>query len=333
MRDFHRIFVLLASCLLVSCGGLGNGGSEAGNGILAAGDIASWEYASLVDCGLPGGSVSFYQSDIASGNFNHTLTSFSMGRYEVAYRLWYSVRQWALDEGYAFQNAGSSQGTNAGAPPEEDYALCPVVRISARDAIVWCNAYSEMMGFSPCYYSDSGFETPLRDSRDAAHSGLINAARGSLDYPYVKWGADGFRLPTYGEWLYAASCGGTCGWDRVSGDSGPVEQSNSLGDYAWFKHNSDGRLHDIGTRLANSFGFYDLSGNAMEWVFDYIKFVPGDKTDYCAENPEKDTRALCGGDYTADASTGAGQQFLKIGCPISSQPYYASGSLRVVRRK
>ena len=63
--------------------------------------VAGLSYNSLVS--VPGGT--FTQTN-GSESFSHTISAFKMGQYEVTYELWYTVRQWAITNGYAFANPG-----------------------------------------------------------------------------------------------------------------------------------------------------------------------------------------------------------------------------------
>ena len=65
-----------------------------------------------------------------------------------------------------------------------------------------------------------------------------------------------YRLPTEAEWLHVASLA-TGGTER-----GPQRRN----DIAWHRGNSDGRTHAAGGKAADSFGLFDLFGNAAEWV-------------------------------------------------------------------
>jgi hypothetical protein len=67
-----------------------------------------------------------------------TLSAFCLAKYETTYGLWYSVRQWATNNGYRFENAGNegSQHYAPGAAPTENASM-PVVRVNWRDCIVW----------------------------------------------------------------------------------------------------------------------------------------------------------------------------------------------------
>ena len=71
-----------------------------------------------------------------------------------------------------------------------------------------------------------------------------------------------YRLPTEAEWEYAcrANSKGTFSF-------GPARKS--IASYAWYKENSDGKLHKGGMKEPNALGLYDMHGNVAEWVIDW----------------------------------------------------------------
>jgi formylglycine-generating enzyme required for sulfatase activity len=115
-------------------------------------------YTTMVS--VPGGTVETSHAWSSGENYPQpaTVASFKIGAYAVTYDLWYEVYTWATDNArgeskYSFANSGatySSGGLNYGAPTEATKYL-PVVEVSWRDVVVWCNAYSEKEGKTAVY--------------------------------------------------------------------------------------------------------------------------------------------------------------------------------------
>lgn len=69
----------------------------------------------------------------------------------------------------------------------------------------------------------------------------------------------GFRLPTLEEWFFAAKGGHYSEGYLYAGGNNP----NHI---AWYSDNSGAQLHNVGQRIPNELGLYDMTGNASEMV-------------------------------------------------------------------
>ena len=275
---------------------------------------------------VAGGTWTQQDTEVAPSSFIHTIQGFRLGRYEVTYELWYAVRQWALANGYLLSSDGS-EGHNGvyGAVPTED-RFEPVSSINWRDAIVWCNAYSQMSGLTPVYCSDVAMLTPIKNSTTVAYEMSIDTTPGSFDYPYVKWDADGYRLPTEGEWQYAASYGAA--YNYASGAAADWNNAAETALVAWYLDNAGGVTRPVGGRNANALGIHDLSGNVQEWCWDWSGTWPGTgQTDYRGPSSGGE-RVRRGGHFNSDASS------IVAGKRGSNFPYGGGNTygLRVARR-
>ena len=114
-----------------------------------------------------------------------------------------------------------------------------------------------------------------------------------------------YRLPTEAEWEYAAR-GGKFGVDRrqLKGDQLMYSGSDSLDTVAWYRSNSDDKIHEVGIKQPNELGIYDMSGNVWEWCndwFDEHYYENSSQTN--PQGPSSGTyRALRGGSWSSNVN-------------------------------
>jgi len=147
----------------------------------------------------------------------------------------------------------------------------PVQQANWYHALVFCNMLSMAEGLDPVY---TVTVSSVDKGTDPADWGAVPTLSNSWSAT-ANWSANGYRLPTEMEWMWAAM-GATSGF----GYTGPIyltgyakafagsTGSNSIDDYDWYGEGDSGTTHPVGTKLANELGLYDMSGNVYQWCWD-----------------------------------------------------------------
>jgi hypothetical protein len=168
---------------------------------------------------------------------------------EVAWSDWATVRAWADGRGYRFDRDGRCGSTGHGDEVRRHHPDEPVTMISWEDALIWCNALSELAGLHPAYRVGDPAGPPLRQAQRLRLDTWQRPEPGTkVLWPHriaVDAGATGWRLPSAAERA------------RFAGNPAATD---------WRPPVADGSTRPVtaGTLVD---GLADLHGNVAEWLW------------------------------------------------------------------
>ena len=230
---------------------------------------------------IDGGDAELGQAGIAEPVHTHFISGFWMDEMEVTRERWDEVYVWATNHAYVFENAGSGK-TNGH----------PAHTVSWYDCVKWCNARSEREERTPCY------------CLDAVTTAVYRAGTADVANAWVRWDADGYRLPTEAEWEKAARGDRQGHLFPWGGETVSHSQANYLSNAGYAYDVSPTRgYHPLfhggdppftsppGSFPANGCGLHDMAGNVWEWCWDWYG-------DYSAEH-QIDPHGPTSGQYGA----------------------------------
>ena len=220
-----------------------------------------------------------------NGTSNVTVSGFYIDKYELTQADYQAVME---------------DDTN-GDVRDPDY---PVTYVRWFDAIAYCNKRSTQEGLTPCYSYNDG--TDWGTNPDNWPDNWIGDDD-THTYVSCNWTANGYRLPTEMEWMFAASGG-------IQSQGYTYSGSDVIGNVGWYYSNAGaglpGGLHDpeygvhpVGYKAANELGIYDMTGNVLEWVWDiyYGSYPAGAQTD--PHGPTSGTYRVLRGGCVSDMET------------------------------
>ena len=173
----------------------------------------------------------------------------------------------------------------------------PVENVNWYECIVFCNELTKKVYGSEqeCVYRYKG---NVYDKKTLEANQI----------PDIREDKKGFRLPYKDEWEWAAKGGTEDKWPGTNDES-------KIGEYAWYKANSEWKTHEVKMKKPNGYGLYDMSGNVMEFCWEKYP------------SPSSNARLARGGNWSSRTATHISRAFKEW---LPSQNRDPDRGLRVV---
>lgn len=205
-------------------------------------------YSSLMNKGSMYYERVFFEDILAPGSSNVDSMPSSINHNEWYQYEWSVYRNFELR--YVVPGTFQMGGDDAG--PVHQVTLTKGYYLSTTE--ITRNTWYYVMG-SPSSYN--GSDLPVTGKTWDEVQEFIVALNAKSGYTY--------RLPTEAEWEYAARGGQSSNGYKYSG-------SDKCSDVA--VRDGSGTVTAVQTKNQNEWGFYDMSGNASEWVYDWFGEYP-----------------------------------------------------------
>ncbi len=253
------------------------------NDVTMTADLTLNVTASITSVELVNVPAGTFQRDANAANLS-TVSAFRMSKYEITREQFLAIMD--TDPSYLNNSSGVTD---------------PVQMMNWYHAIAFCNKLSIAEGLIPAY-AVTGV-----DFSTLTFAAIPTANNGTWDAATCDWSANGYRLPTEMEWMWAAmgatldsQPGAMVGGVNVTGYTkafAGYNGSNSIDAYAWYSTNSSYKAHPAGTKLANELGLYDMSGNVWEWCWDWYSSYPANSNSDYRGAGTGSSRVLRGGGW------------------------------------
>ncbi|MDR0473302.1 MAG: formylglycine-generating enzyme family protein [Treponema sp.] len=161
-------------------------------------------------------------------------------------------------------------GRNRNNPaPGEVQSQRPVENVLWYEAILFCNRLSVASGREPAYHIWG-----VPEWEDYLKWAIYTSSSTAISNVYVDGKANGYRLPTADEWTWAAMGADIQSPGQVNAtgakkyySGGLMESNTGIENFTWCFFNSSGITHEVGKKLSNELGLFDMTGNVNEWVW------------------------------------------------------------------